>query len=166
MSFPTDASALRRDDRRNRIPPSLTRSQGDADSSAWLRRAAGDAQVGLMTIAGLLVGLFTAGASVATMVLAATVAAVAGAVSRGGPVSAACYALGAGLPLALTLALPPSRWLLAVVLATLATLALLGAVGRRIDEARHLLPAMHAILRGALAIAAASAVGAWIGGTA
>jgi VIT1/CCC1 family predicted Fe2+/Mn2+ transporter len=77
--------------------------------------------------------------------------------------SAATFAVGAALPLALVLLLPPGRLVLGVALASLVFLALLGAVGARAGGA----PILRAMLRvtfwGALAMAATAAIGAAFG---
>jgi len=77
--------------------------------------------------------------------------------------SAATFAVGAALPLALVLLLPPGRLVLGVALASLVFLALLGAVGARAGGA----PVLRAMLRvtfwGALAMAATAAIGAAFG---
>ena len=77
--------------------------------------------------------------------------------------SAATFAVGASLPLALVLLLPPGRLVLGVSLASLLFLALLGAVGARAGGA----PVLRAMLRvtfwGALAMALTAAIGALFG---
>jgi len=77
--------------------------------------------------------------------------------------SAATFAVGAALPLALVLLLPPGRLVLGVSLASLVFLALLGAVGARAGGAPVLRATLRVTFWGALAMALTAAVGALFG---
>ncbi len=77
--------------------------------------------------------------------------------------SAATFAVGASLPLALVLLLPPGRLVLGVALASLLFLALLGAVGARAGGAPVLRATLRVTFWGALAMALTAAIGALFG---
>ena len=77
--------------------------------------------------------------------------------------SAATFAVGAALPLALVLLLPPGRLVLGVSLASLVFLALLGAIGARAGGAPVLRATLRVTFWGALAMALTAAIGALFG---
>ena len=77
--------------------------------------------------------------------------------------SAATFAVGASLPLALVLLLPQGRLVLGVALASLVFLALLGAFGARAGGAPVLRATLRVTFWGALAMAATAAIGAAFG---
>ena len=77
--------------------------------------------------------------------------------------SAATFAVGAALPLALVLLLPPGRLVLGGSLASLVFLALLGAIGARAGGAPVLRATLRVTFWGALAMALTAAIGALFG---
>ncbi len=89
---------------------------------------------------------------------------------RARPVQAACtsalsFASGAALPLIAVAAAPAAFRLLACVVVTLLTLALLGDVGARLGGAPRLRATTRVLLWGAAAMAITSGIGALIGTT-
>ena len=77
--------------------------------------------------------------------------------------SAASFAVGAALPLAIALLVPRSALPLAVVLASLASLASLGGLAARVGGARTLTGALRVTIWGAAAMAVTYGVGALFG---
>jgi VIT1/CCC1 family predicted Fe2+/Mn2+ transporter len=77
--------------------------------------------------------------------------------------SAATFAVGAALPLALVLILPPSSLVMGVSAASLVFLALLGAIAARAGGANILKAAARVTFWGALAMALTAAIGALFG---
>ncbi len=80
-------------------------------------------------------------------------------------VSAASFAVGATLPLAVTALLPERLLLVAVSLSSLVFLAVLGAVAAKTGGARILMGALRVTFWSALAMAATAALGALVGTT-
>lgn len=80
--------------------------------------------------------------------------------------SAASFAVGAALPLAVIVAVPPARMVGGVAAASLVGLILLGALAARIGGASPVAGAVRVALWGALAMGATAAVGALFGATA
>jgi VIT1/CCC1 family predicted Fe2+/Mn2+ transporter len=77
--------------------------------------------------------------------------------------SAATFAVGAALPLALVLVLPPSSLVIGVSAASLVFLALLGAIAARAGGASMLKASARVTFWGALAMALTAAIGALFG---
>ncbi len=77
--------------------------------------------------------------------------------------SAATFAVGAALPLALVLVLPPSAMVIGVSAASLVFLALLGAIAARTGGADVVKAATRVTFWGALAMALTAAIGALFG---
>jgi VIT1/CCC1 family predicted Fe2+/Mn2+ transporter len=77
--------------------------------------------------------------------------------------SAAAFAVGAGLPLGMAAVVPEQRLTLLMVPASLACLALLGALAARLGGAPMLRGALRVTVWSALAMLAAAAVGSLFG---
>ena len=77
--------------------------------------------------------------------------------------SAASFAVGAALPLFVTVAAPPSALIVLVAASSLAFLALLGGVAARVGGAGVMIGAVRVTFWGALAMAATAGVGALFG---
>lgn len=77
--------------------------------------------------------------------------------------SAATFAVGAALPLALVLVLSPSMLVAGVSVASLAFLALLGAIGARTGGANVIRATLRVTFWGALAMALTAGIGAMFG---
>ncbi len=78
--------------------------------------------------------------------------------------SAVSFTIGAALPLCTALALPADRLATGVAAASLAFLALLGAIGARAGGAAMLRPMLRVTFWGALAMAITAGIGRLIGG--
>jgi VIT1/CCC1 family predicted Fe2+/Mn2+ transporter len=79
--------------------------------------------------------------------------------------SAATFAVGAALPIAVVILTPPTRLVLVVAAASLVCLAALGAVAARVGGASALIGAGRVAFWGALAMGATAVVGALFGTT-
>lgn len=77
--------------------------------------------------------------------------------------SAATFAVGAAFPIVVAVVAPPDLLAPAVSVASVAFLALLGAVGARAGGAGMVKPALRVAFWGALAMAATAAIGALVG---
>lgn len=77
--------------------------------------------------------------------------------------SAATFTVGAALPLVMVLVVPQPWLIQAVALASLAFLALLGAVGARTGGAKIVRPTLRVLLWGALAMALTAGIGLLFG---